>query len=142
MGTVGVEVGHGDGFFEGGAEAAAGDEADFFFAGEYFHVLAGGAAAFEDEAGEFLFRALGFDFFEDILADVAADFGIVIAFAVLDGEVQSGGDGIDGFGDFVAVEGHARFEAEGVSGSEAGGFDEIVFFAEFGEHFFDGHTRE
>lgn len=54
---------------------------------------------------------------EGLLADERGGF---IQF---DGPLEAGGDGVDCFRDFVAVERKSGFEAEGIAGAEADGFE-------------------
>ncbi len=120
-----MDVGHGDGAFEGGGHGSGGDGADGFAVEGDGHALAGGAGTVDEEADEFLFEACGFEFSEGFDAD---EF-----FFEIDGPAEASGEGVGIFGEFVAVEGHAGFEAEGVACAEAGGFEDLVFTIAFEE---------
>jgi hypothetical protein len=120
QGGVGVVVGcpyigEGDGVVEAGGVGAAGDGADLLVFAPDGVAFAGGAFAVEGEADE-LFGGAVFEVAQD---GVAADEG----FLGVDEQVAGGGDGGAVGGEFVAVEGVADFEAEGVAGAEAGGLE-------------------
>lgn len=115
------EVGHADAVLQGGREGAAADLAKrLTFGGEDGVVRArrrGGAG--HAESGEFAPEAGGFFFEEGVLADEGF-------FVEGDEEAQARLERGVVWGEVVAVEGVAHFEAERVAGTEAAGESALV----------------
>ena len=119
-GAVGLDVAHGDGTTDRGAEAAGGDDADGR-AGGIQHL---GAVAGRRLAGRADADALAADAFGELLLDDGgagkAAFG---AAALLDRPDKPAFDRRRGGVDVVTVEAETALEAQRVAGAEADGLD-------------------
>lgn len=128
-----VDIGHAKGAVEGWAVCSAADDAAGFFLScdKDLVSLAGDASAVDKEAAEGFGGALFLNFFEFAVAHEGV-------FVELDGELQASFEGIGVFIEFVAVEGHSGFKAQGISSSEAACFESQIFpcFEEAFEHEF------
>ena len=110
-GKRGVDIAHGDGPFERGREAAAGDAADLRITRIDQRAFAGGHPAVDGEPDALLRGPVGERFHHGFVTHPAA----FLAAALGQRETEIGGDGIGFSGDVMAIERQARFEPQAVA---------------------------